>query len=463
MKRRMLSRGVIALTGLLTLASVAMSEKSFAENKAILIPFSAFEVKEIRTFKTIDAWLLPDMKTMKLIEKEAETVTLYNLDDWREIKSFKGRNVYLSPNGELCVYMDFIDILTVYDTKGWKPLKTIKGYSSSFSADGRMMAVQDRTEKTITFYDTAGWNILRTLKGESVTYSPTGKMVAIRDFVTGIETIYEVAGWKDVRTFKGMINFSSDGKMVTVFDSKAKTVTVYEVAGWKLVNTFVGSAQFSPDGKILAVGDYEAKIVSIYDVASWNKTKTIAGGAFPSFSKDGRLVVFADSDASTISLYSVSSWEKIRTFTAKQGGFIYRSEILDTWDWTTKVKSFYDVSGLAVRLALEKDDFETTKEYEARIRKTVFPYASKVALRRYDADRESFEAEISGNEISIPVPREKAKQIINRRDKMQIQGKVKYFDTQNVQLVEAQLVDLVSKESFPFLTIGDVDKDVPVK
>lgn len=103
----------------------------------------------------------------------------------------------------------------------------------------------------------------------------------------------------------------------------------------------------------------------------------------------------------------------------------------------------------------KKDDFETTREYEARVRKIEVPFSAPIALGRYDADRNGFEIELRGNKFFIPIAKEKAREMSGRKRNMRVEGKLKYYGPENVALAEANLVDGASNERFALYRVTE--------
>ncbi len=190
------------------------------------------------------------------------------------------------------------------------------------------------------------------------------------------------------------------------------------------------------------VNDYNANKTTLYDTATWQVIKTFDGSYAADFLRDGRILKVGNDKTKKVTLYDTATWQVIKTFD------------------TLSAKS----SGSMVALTLEginlislfvKGEFETTKEYEKRVRSLEMPYAFNVKVAGYDADRGGFEGEVKGIKIFIPVPRDKAKEIISRKDKSHVEGKLKYYDPQNVQLVDARLVDETTNDKYAVLKTSE--------
>jgi hypothetical protein len=122
-----------------------------------------------------------------------------------------------------------------------------------------------------------------------------------------------------------------------------------------------------------------------------------------------------------------------------------------------------------IKTLYAKDEFETTKEYEARLARAteeearikedyaqkikeiqdkkerlikdakVFPYKTSVVLGSYDADRGGFDAEVEGYKVFIPVDRATARKIAQNKDKAFVKGNLRIVDIDNYELVDAYL------------------------
>jgi len=111
----------------------------------------------------------------------------------------------------------------------------------------------------------------------------------------------------------------------------------------------------------------------------------------------------------------------------------------------------YDPRSFGIKRKFKKNPFETTKEYEARIRLVEVPYSIGIALRKeqYNADQGGFEIEFKGNKLFVPVERERAKELVNaEKGRLKLVGKLKYHDPENLGFTETYLVDSADKERY---------------
>ncbi len=122
-----------------------------------------------------------------------------------------------------------------------------------------------------------------------------------------------------------------------------------------------------------------------------------------------------------------------------------------------------------------KEQFETTAEYEERLEfgkmeknKITKEYDEKiknrknelygdqyslrvsVSLEEYDADTEHFTARILNRHITIPVPRRIAVEMVKHKDNNVLHGMVRYYDDENVEMVNAFIVNDHTHDRVPF-------------
>jgi hypothetical protein len=117
-----------------------------------------------------------------------------------------------------------------------------------------------------------------------------------------------------------------------------------------------------------------------------------------------------------------------------------------------------DVSSWSLKRKFKKDEFETTKEYEARVSQVEVPYAIPIALQKeqYNADRSGFEIDFKGNKLFIPVGKDRAKELVGRKaGEVKLVGKLKYYNPENLVLVEGCIVDSVAQERYAVYRIKE--------
>jgi len=113
-----------------------------------------------------------------------------------------------------------------------------------------------------------------------------------------------------------------------------------------------------------------------------------------------------------------------------------------------------------------KSAYESTKEYYERLERTVYslPVAFGSMFRTdwditsafmYDADQEVFNGNILTNSnIVIFVKRAKARELAGRTSKLHLEGKLRYFNEENAEIIDVMLIDEVTNERFPIFNAG---------
>ncbi|RME11926.1 MAG: hypothetical protein D6804_02335, partial [Aquificota bacterium] len=229
------------------------------------------------------------------------------------------------------------------------------------------------------------------------------------------------------------------------------TVKLWDVNTGREVRTFIGrryivwSVSFSPDGRYIASGSYD-NTVKLWDVNTGREVRTFIGRRYivwsVSFSPDGRYIASGN-------WWTVELW----------GVYLLALE----WrppEWK----------------APEKDPFETTKEYEARVQRSreeyqrtvlkmqeefkqrvsafQMPYSKEITLKpeNYSADAGRFEIELYGQRLFIPAPREKAKEMVKRP--VRLTGTLRYYDDKNLILTEASVIDDATNERYPIFQVA---------
>lgn len=315
--------------------------------------------------------------------------------------------------------------------------KSLAGYSQwvvavAFSPDGKSLA-SGGNGKAVILWDVKTGEQTNILEGHSsrvrsVAFSPDGKMLASgSDDNTVI--LWDTATGNEIRTLEGhsysvnSVCFSPDGKIL-VSGSDDNSITLWDVKTGAKTQDLKGhsesvrSVMFSADGKILASGSSDQTVI-LWDVSTGFLIKKLEGQAGPvqsvSFGRDGRLLASGGGD---------------------------------------KTITLWDLSGLKLTAVLRKGEFETTKEFEERVSRQGAPYTSVITLGKYDADKAGFEAEVSGNTVLVRVPRDRAKEIINHKEKIRIEGTLKYLDPAAMELANAAVIDPVSRERYAVIRTG---------
>ncbi len=407
------------------------------------------------------------------------------------VKTFKGTSlasVSFSPDGRYIAFGDWKTI-KIWNINTGKEVRTFKGHtlpvnSVSFSPDGRYI-VSGSDDCTIKLWDITTGKELRTFKGLfgnilAVSFSPDGKYIVSGSF-DGILKLWDINTGKEIRNFKGhlgsrinSVSFSPDGRyLATGGGGRAGSlITIWDTKTGKILKTWEGhnidtfSVSFSPDGRYIVSGGDDSTI-KLWDVNTGKEVRTFKGHndavRSVSFSPDGRYIASGSVDK-TIKFWDVNTGKEIRTLIGHSEGVISVSFSPDgrfiasgSWDGTIKL---WDLQFLALELKIpEKDPFETTKEYEARVQRyreefkervSAFqlPYNKEITLKpeNYNADAGGFEIKFYGNWLFIPVPRERAKELVKRPVK--ITGILRYYDEKYFILTEASIIDEVTNEKY---------------
>ncbi len=451
---------------------------------AAVILYDTATWQVIKMFNGSNAVFLRDGRILKVEDDKANKTTLYDTTTLQVIKTLDGsRYADFDKDGKILFVSDYVARkTTLYDTATWQVIMTFdESFDAFFDKDGKVLEVKDDKAKKVTLYDTATRQIIKTFDGTDAYFYKEGTILRVENFYKDKITLYNTATWQVIKTFDGRYAyFLRDGRILSVNDYNANKLTLYDAATWEIIKTFNGSnADFDKDGRILKVDDYKVRGTTLYDTATWQVIKTFYG-SYSDFYKDGKILKVNDYGANKTTLYDTATWQVIKTFDGSNAYFDKDDRILKVGNDKTKKVTLYETatwqviktfdtlwaesSGSMVALKLEginlislfvKGEFETTKEYEKRVRSLEMPYAFNVKVAGYDADRGGFEGEMKGTKVFIPVPREKAKEIINRKDRVRIEGKLKYYDPQNVQLIDAGLIDEATNDKYAVLKTSE--------
>jgi WD40 repeat protein len=369
------------------------------------------------------------------------------------------------------------------------PVKFSTFYSEcSFSPDGKTLASVISREKLVLWDLTTGSN--RVLETDtaifSVAYSPDGKLLATGSNSTGI-SIWDAGSGKRIKNFLKKkddsysgITFTPDGKYVLA-KYESQNIVMVEVSTGNVVRSFSGHKDYvnalaiSRDGKFLISGSSGGSII-IFDLATGEKLKdmtSLSGGVNDvAISPESKLIAAAIGE-------SLPPWEKAKAATSVllidlEGGqnrnmnipFCYAVAFSPNGEYLAtglsggqELVTLWDVSNYGIKNKFNKDPFETTQEFEARVGTIEIPYSYPIILQagQYNADKGGFEAEFKINKIFIQVERDKAKELANRKiGELKLKGIIKYHNPENLKLTEVQLADTVTGQSYPVIKTGEV-------
>lgn len=317
-----------------------------------------------------------------------------------------------------------------------------------------------------------------------VAFSPDGNTIAAAGDFQGID-LWDVKSGKKVKTLKhkfvslSEVRFSPDGNTLGAgiyADNKDvdNSIGCWDLKTGKMTNLLKGHAKsvnsivFSPDGRILASGGADKSII-IWDAATGNKIKHIQGLDNDvldlAFSPNGKILAAAL--GSLVMFLNLETDERLAikdqncnaVAFSPDGSFLAiggnRWEVDTTKEgnipeWIESA-SLWDLSFFGVKRKFAKDAFETTKEYEDRVRRIEVPFTTSIILQKeqYDADQGGFAIDFKDNKLFIPVEKERAKELVGRKaGQIKLVGKLKYYNTENLVLIEGCIVDSVTQERY---------------
>ncbi|MGE5559122.1 MAG: WD40 repeat domain-containing protein [Bacillota bacterium] len=455
---------ILMLCGLIFLALSFTASGSSVETEPILIPLMNIgDLLKCKSFppygEVVELAFSPDGKFLALgLGYKNGAIYLWNLESGQisaltSINYISAPSFCFSPDGKTLASIIDSEHLVLYDvlTGSGKALYHAPDYrwwlySVAFSPDGKTIASVGNS-KNIDLWDARSGKKIKTLKHKfdflsNIRFSPDGNILAA---VIGYDKKVEdnSIGFWDLKT----------GKMVSFLKGHAKGVR---------------SIAFSPDFRILASGSADKSII-IWDVATGNKIKHIQGldnevldlALSPNgkilAAALGRPVMFLDLE--TGERLEIKEQNCNAVAFSPDGSFLAiggnRWEVDTTQKENTKKwiesASLWDLSFFGVKRKFKKDAFETTQEYGDRVSRIEIPFSMPVALRKeqYNADRGGFTFEFKDNKLFIPVEREKAKELAGRKpSEVKLAGKLKYYDPENLALVEGRIVDAVTQEEY---------------
>lgn len=363
-----------------------------------------------------------------------------------------------------------------------------------FSPDGKTIVSVMGTEKIILWdVSTGNGKVIdsNNIPIFDVTFSPDGNTIASVGRFNGIH-LWDAKSGKRIRTLEHTFNdllavrFSPDGNILAAIIDGDNNIAFWDIRTGKMINVLRGHTDgieaitFSPDGRILASGSFDKSII-LWDVATGNKIWDIQG--LPNwvydlaFSPDGKtLAVALGPDVMLFDLetkegpiinvrkqYATGSGPQYEFRKAMESHPIALSPdgkfLATEGSNSQEIALLWDVSFLGIKRKFKKDEFETTKEYEARVSQVEVPYSRPIALQKeqYNADKGGFEIEFKGNKLFISVEKERAKELVGRKTgEIKLVGKLKYYNPENLVLIEGNIVDFVTQNRYEVYKIKEI-------
>ena len=362
-----------------------------------------------------------------------------------------------------------------------------------FSPDGKtIVSVMGREKIILWDVSTGNGKVIdsNNITIFDVTFSPDGNTIASVGRFNGIH-LWDVKSGKRIRTLKHNFNnllavrFSPDGNILAAIIDGDNNIAFWDIRTGKMINVLQGHTDgieaitFSPDGRILASGSFDKSII-LWDVATGNKIWDIQG--LPNwvydlaFSPDGKMLAVAlgpdvmlfDLETkegpiiNVLKSYVTGSGPEYEFRKAMESHPIALSPdgkfLATEGSNSQEIALLWDVSFLGIKGKFKKDEFETTKEYEARVSQVEVPYSIPIALQKeqYNADKGGFEIEFKGNKLFISVEIERAKELVGRKTgKIKLVGKLKYYNPENLVLIEGNIVDFVTQNRYEVYKIKE--------
>jgi hypothetical protein len=279
---------------------------------------------------------------------------------------------------------------------------------------------------------------------------------------------YDLQSMKPRSSFKGgHISFGPGGRIAgltyqTGADASTQEVWIMDTITGQLVHKVPGwGAKFSPAGDLMSVNRLRistwsaANEVQVYDTRTWRIVETLEDFS-NGFTSDGRYLLISHPHKPHWRYYDTQTWRRTDPPQGVSRSAEFRNNVLKSPDgrWNIEIDRKTDsirirdarLAGLGTLFA--KGELETTGEFESRLRKWEQAYSIGLSVGPYDADRGSFDAKLLDSIITVAVPREKARDVLAHRDRLRIEGTLKYHGGQYVELGSAAVIDEISGERF---------------
>ena len=323
--------------------------------------------------------------------------------------------------------------------------------SIAFSPDNKTIAVSDRSDN-ISIFNLATGYLLSNHRFEyssthAISFSPDGK------FLIACEKLIDIASWKVIREFKKTGGsfvkaaiFTPDGQYVAIGRLENNYVEIFHTVTGKFIEKLPGSAEilaFSKDGSVL----YTKSDYKYGDATAWKYKKSgLYGTEYLQFHENKKK--YDDFLNNTATLESKLTSEKqqvlqsrIANMKVPRGEFEKTSEynirIVKVRELEQQIETEYaqKIKDVLAKAAQEKI------AWEKLLRNSLYPVKLDVVLGNYDPDNEAFSSTINGSKITIAVPRDKAVELSKNKDQLKIEGKVRHFNDEFVELVNAYITN----------------------
>ena len=387
-----------------------------------------------------------------------------------------------SPDGETLAVGSYGRI-TLWAARTWTRLKDMEGHSDhvrslAFSPDGEILASGAWRDPEVILWSPQRGARVGTIQAQqpgsgvqSLVFSPDGQVLAIGG-EDGNVLLYEATSGRKVRVLPGDkasegehgVAFSPDGRILAA--GSAGGVALWDVATaarQSLLEAKEGTGKcvaFSPDGGFLAGwvspfhGNGYLTLWNVYTGARVGVSKYRGSAYSIAFSPDSRLLAVGIEgylvlkEVGPVLLFYVPPEKETRA--ALEGERDEKLRRLRTrGEFESSTEYARRLESLKIEEPRLREEYDArTRQAEKRLaaqlaekRRVSYPYSKEASLGKYDADAQSFKLDLEGHRLSIAVPREKARAMAEHRDRVRVEGMLRYYDGERVDLTDAVLVD----------------------
>jgi WD40 repeat protein len=328
-----------------------------------------------------------------------------------------------------------------------------------FSNDGNLLLTAAAEDSAIVWRTSDGVNLVKFSVGEGNPLPSQGEFIDdgthlllyVRKSANTADAGYKLGVWdmtsgKPLATvlqdvlIKGM-RFSADRQRLYLVTSDAST-RVIDLATKAQVDTLSGAelVGFSTDGRRLLARDADG--IRLYDTQSLRPVARMPGqisafvgpktrNVFATAASDGsvRLWEFEHGDPVGLLKGHIDPVSVV-SFAADGKQLVSFSD-----DRVAKLWALPAVQDIA---KLTKDSYESTTEYQKRVADWSSAYTTLVALGEYNADSETYAVRVGDFSISVPMPRDQARNLAGQREAI-LTGRLKVYDADQLQLAESKL------------------------